>query len=885
MAVDDVTRTNPTGGDVAVDARGGARPFDPGVVLAGRYRIVGAIGRGGMGDVYRAEDLKLGVTVALKFLPAAVAREPQRLARFHGEVRHARAVSHANVCRVYDIVEADGHTFITMEYIDGEDLASLLRRIGRLSADKAVDFIRQICYGVAAAHDANILHRDLKPANIMIDGRGKVRITDFGLAGLREQFAGRELKAGTPAYMAPEQIERGEVSERTDIYALGLVLFEMVTGQRTFNARTIEEYCRLHTLETPTHPSSLINDLDPVIERVILRCLEKDPKERPNSALALAAALPGGDPLAAVLAAGEIPSPEMVAAAGEHQGLRPRVALAWFAAVVVGVLGLVFAAAPATLLNHVEAEHPPQVLAARAQELLERLGLPVADGERAYGLRLSDEAIETLRRREAGPPPDLGSARPAPVTFWYRFGPEGLIPTAEPLWVAWDHPPNREPGMIQVGMSLGGRLEHLHYVPPRAPAPAPDAPVTFEALLEAAGLSPAELAPIEPQRDPPSPCDAWQAWRTTEHYRGDPLEVEAGLLRGRAVYFAVQAAGAPAAEGDASAVAAGDEASGRMERAGNAVQHIRVGVLLVVIALSGTMAWRNTKLGRGDRRGALRVAAFVFATQVIAWLLVGADGGTLPAFVGLAYHMSAYAVLFALLSWVGYIAIEPYVRRRWPTVMISWTRLLAGRFTDPLLGRDALIGVAFGVLWGWLFLGGRFWCALIGAPAPLPQFGNPAAQLVTALGPAAWFGMLLSMLFSTLSWSILALLLLFAFRAVFRAQWLAIGAFIALFAVIYAFIAESAGGFSRPENVGLFISRVVVTVLLTVLLLRFGIVAATVGHVVLAVLVIFPLTTDAGAWYFPATATAVGLIIALAAFATHTSRAGQPLVARDLFDG
>jgi serine/threonine protein kinase len=144
--------------------------FPSGTMLAGRYRIVGLIGQGGMGEVYRANDLKLGQQVALKFLPATTAKNQQLVARFHAEVRIARQVSHPNVCRVYDIGEMDGSTFLSMEYVDGEDLRSLLRRIGRLPGDKAIEIARKLCAGLAAAHDKSVLHRDLKPANVMIDG-------------------------------------------------------------------------------------------------------------------------------------------------------------------------------------------------------------------------------------------------------------------------------------------------------------------------------------------------------------------------------------------------------------------------------------------------------------------------------------------------------------------------------------------------------------------------------------------------------------------------------------------------------------------------------------------------------------------------------------------
>lgn len=311
-------------------SKGGAPPpsgetfdeggFTPGTLLAGRYRIVGLIGRGGMGEVYRAQDLKLGQPVALKFLPETMQRDPARLERFLGEVRIARQVSHPNVCRVYDVGEADGRHFLSMEFVDGEDLASLLRRIGRLPADKGLDIARQICAGLAAAHERGVLHRDLKPANIMLDGRGKARLTDFGLAVAARDPRLQWEVAGTPAYMAPEQLAGGELTVRTDIYALGLVLYELFTGKRVFSAANLDELFRQHE-ERPDHLTSSAHDLDPAIERAVLRCLEEDSQRRPSSALAVAAALPGGDPLAVALAAGETPSPEMVAAAGETGGL------------------------------------------------------------------------------------------------------------------------------------------------------------------------------------------------------------------------------------------------------------------------------------------------------------------------------------------------------------------------------------------------------------------------------------------------------------------------------------------------------------------------------------------------------------------------------------
>src|SRR5579862_9052382 len=266
--------------------------FLPGALLAGRYRIVALLGRGGMGEVYRADDLTLGQQVALKFLPQAILDNPNALERFRNEVRIARRVSHPNVCRVYDLGEIEGNFFLSMEYIDGEDLGSLIRRIGRLPADKGLEIARKLCAGLYAAHEKGVLHRDLKPGNVMLDGRGQVLLTDFGLAGLADQIHGAEVRNGTPAYMAPEQLDGKEVTVKSDIYSLGLVLYETLTGKRPFESDTLAGLVEARKESSLANPSTLVKDLDPRVERVILRCLESDPQNRPSNALAVAAALP-----------------------------------------------------------------------------------------------------------------------------------------------------------------------------------------------------------------------------------------------------------------------------------------------------------------------------------------------------------------------------------------------------------------------------------------------------------------------------------------------------------------------------------------------------------------------------------------------------------------
>ena len=233
--------------------------FLPGMLLGKRYRIVTPVGQGGMGELYRTEDLRLGQTVALKFLPKTIAHVPDAWAQVEREVRIARQISHPNVCRVFDIGESSDVPFITMEFIDCEDLASLLKRIGRLNTDKGLQVAHQLCTGLSAAHELGIVHRDLKPANIMVDGRGRVRITDFGLAALVHELRQDQGRAGTLAYMAPEQLTGGQVTPRTDIYAAGLVMYELFSGRQAFPITKALDQHR----PSPVRLSSIIKGFDP----------------------------------------------------------------------------------------------------------------------------------------------------------------------------------------------------------------------------------------------------------------------------------------------------------------------------------------------------------------------------------------------------------------------------------------------------------------------------------------------------------------------------------------------------------------------------------------------------------------------------------------------
>ena len=680
-----------------------------------------------MGEVYRAEDLKLGNVVALKFLPASLQNDAAALAGFHAEVRNARQVSHPNVCRVYDIGEVNGQHFLTMEYIDGEDLASLLRRIGRLPADKALETAHQICAGLAAAHDCGLLHRDLKPANIMLDGRGRVRITDFGLALSHDDASGRSETAGTPAYMAPEQIGKGEASVRSDIYSLGLVFYELFTGRPPYQATTPIEWRRAHLESSPRALSSVVKDIDPVVETAILRCLQKDPARRPSSVRQVAAAFPGGDPLAAALAAGETPSPEMVAASGETEGLRPLVAWVLLAGVIVLVIAAVLLSAQTKLYRRVPLEKPPEELAVRARDILQSVGYSEPAVDTAMGF-YEGKPFYAISRNTIKSKTRWNHLETGAFVFWYRGSPRPLdshssSPDEPILGSVWtDDPPLDVSGMTLVQLNPLGRLMQFVAVPPQVEKPDGVAPsVDWAPLFSAAGLDPSKWPPAPPMWTPPVYSDARAAWTGSLAERPDiPMRIEAAAYRGKPVYFEL-----------IGPWTRPERMQPYQPTAGERVGFVMFIVLsLSVLVASAIFARQNLRLGRGDRRGASRLAVFVFAAWAVAAVFGAHHVLTFDEF-GLFLFSLSVGLFFFCCSWVLYIALEPYVRRRWPATLVSWSRLLAGGFRDPLVGRDVLAGCLLGAFSIVLVRLAWFVPAWLGYP-PIQPYTGPQWQFLGA---------------------------------------------------------------------------------------------------------------------------------------------------------
>ncbi len=265
--------------------------LERGKLFAGRYEVIEELGRGGMGSVYRVEDKKVHEEIALKLINTEIARDKKIIDRFSHELKVARQISHRNVCRMYDLGEAEGSHFITMEYVQGEDLRSLLKRIGRLPEDKALAIARQVAEGLAEAHHLGIVHRDLKPGNIMVDRAGNAKVMDFGIARSTKAkvVTATGLIIGTPDYMSPEQAEGKEVDGRSDIYSLGVILYEMTTGMVPFEGETALAVAMKHKSEAPRDPRELNPQISVALSVLILKCLEKDKEKRFQSASELSA--------------------------------------------------------------------------------------------------------------------------------------------------------------------------------------------------------------------------------------------------------------------------------------------------------------------------------------------------------------------------------------------------------------------------------------------------------------------------------------------------------------------------------------------------------------------------------------------------------------------
>ena len=834
--------------------------FVPGTILAERYRIVGLLGKGGMGEVYRADDLKLSQPVALKFLPDSYLSDGAALARFHREVRVARQVSHRNVCRVYDIGEIDGRHFLSMEFIKGEELSSLLRRIGRLPSDKAVQIARQICAGLAAAHENGILHRDLKPSNIMIDGEGNARITDFGLAGLAEEFRDDEVRSGTPAYMAPEQFDGVIPSVKSDIYSLGLVLYELFTGKRAFEASNLGELIRLRRSDTtPTTPTSIVKDLDPVVESIIDRCIQKDPARRPSSALQVAAALPGGDPIAAALAAGETPSPEMVAAAAKEGALQPRAAIVALGGVIALLLFLLLSSNFARFERNLPLEKPPEVLAERAREIITNLGYQNTPVDQASGFNFDLSFFRHIQNKTEDWQ-RVRSGQPLILYYWYKQAPRYLIPDGSILVLPWN-PPLTIASMTNVTLDPRGRLVAFERQPPQLEdvntSAVQPASTNWSPLFAAAGLDQTKFTPTESKWVPLMYADERASWQGQHADHPEiPIRIEAAAYRNRPVHFAI--------------IFPWDRPLRQEEQHSTGGERLAT-ILLFIVFLgvligAALLGRRNLQLGRSDRRGAFRLAMFMFCVSALGGLIGAHHVPNLSEELDVIFFITAYSLVTPALIWLLYIALEPQVRRRWPRLIISWTRLMAGNLRDPMVGRDVLLGGLLGIahtgaiVFGWLL---PHW---LGYPTAPPLLANT----LTLGGVRHMLALFLNQnLVASVFVGFAFLFFLLLLYMILRRELLAeIGLFVTVLTIEIAAFASASPRF-------VWVASILIAVIIVIMVARLGLLATMVAQLVFFLTAFYPMTTDFSVWYASSTAFALTIVLGLAIYGFYTSLGGQ----------
>lgn len=838
--------------------------YAPGTSILDRYRIVAKLGHGGMGEIYRADDVVLGEPVALKFLREGSAASKEMLLN---ELKLARQIAHPNVCRLYDVGEIDGRFFLSMEYIDGEDLASLLQRIGRLPSDRTLVLARQLFSGLAAAHAKGVVHCDVKPANIMVDGRGNARLTDFGIAHLEDvSDESGLLGPGTPAYMAPERLLGQRASVRGDLYSLGLVLYEMCTGVHPFGHLSRHRLIEAQLKSDPPPPSTLV-DIDPALERLIQQCLEKEPQDRPASALTVAAALSNSDPLELALAIGETPPPELVAQSRAADVLTPWQATFWGGAILVILALVLITADAARQWDEAELHFPPEVMAQKARELLENLGWknsPSSSGQEAFGYLQNPSA----------PAAPQGSSAPgtSSLLFWFRQSQRPIVPMEigqllDSVRVGPYDPPNgRFAGDTLILLHPTGWLDHFELRPYRSADETLPRATDFRPLLTAAGLTLDDFTADEQAAFlPPFFVDQLATLKGESRQLPTlPLTLRVASFQGKPVYFRMTAeALSPPAENPPPHSFFADF---RVFEDFNAWYDL----LYILAALTAIpLARFNLRRGRGDRRGAWRLASFVFLTKVAIFFFDGFFVLDLRTQWALVNLQVGQALLDAGLAWVFYLALEPYVRRIWPHTLITWTRLLAGRFEDRLLARHVLIGLGFGVFWALCLQLDALAPGWLGQETAVTNANANATAINNALSTGVVLATFATHLQSAIYNSVFSLLLLVVMRFLWRRAWAA-----TLTYVLAATLLYSHGGATFFPS--LLLVGLIPAVGEAFLLVRFGLVSLAAATFTTTVLNAFPLTLDRQFWFATSGHAAVVLILAMAALALRRAAHDPP---------
>ena len=675
----------------------------PGDLLANRYRILSFIGQGGMGHVYEAEDTVLRQRVALKFLRPEFSDNSLLLHQLHVEVETARRVTHKNVCRVHDIVEtkvSSGGTlhFITMEFVEGESLARLRSRKETMPTATALSICSQISAGLAAVHGGSVIHRDIKPGNILIDRYGNIKLADFGLA-IDLHKATTVAFAGTPGYIAPEIVAGGECTELSDIYSLGVVCFELLTGDSPGKG-------------SASQASDLRKarpDLTDATCRLIVSCLAPNPAERPPNVIEVLKGIPLDDALDAALARGDIPTPEMVAEAGSDEPIHLWNFLPVFLVVCIALLGIWLVAPYGDFLGYARPVLSPAAMEQKSKNLLHQFGY--LDSRRAAVFVLSNN-ISLLDyfsfMKDPNQKQGLRWAGQGSLLLSYRVSDaDSIFPTRirngtgdseESSFASIADPSPVLPGMRMVVVDSNGHLirllanptlgelrrqsdQNAMWISHRQP--------DWQGMLMTTGVDLKSIKEITGSEYvstvPPFPFTTIRVWRA--HYIGHPefpLIVEASAWQDHFDWIAVRAPWNASPE----------------EKGQPALARIGVPIIILCcLAMAAITARYNLRHRRGDTRSALRLASI---SAVFCLLVSGAGwypgNGSIVERIDWMFLEIESALTIGAGIWLAYVAVEPLARVRIPRLLISSSKLLRGKWDSPLVGKEMILGSTLAVV-------------------------------------------------------------------------------------------------------------------------------------------------------------------------------------------
>lgn len=797
--------------------------FKQGTIISGRYYIESLIGKGGMGAIYKARDQLLNIPVAVKFL---LSHSDDHVAQMLNEVRFARSITHPTICRVYDIGSMDSLFYFTMELIEGEDLTSLLRRIGRLSTDKVLDISRQLCAGLAAAHSKGILHRDLKPANIMIDREGKIKITDFGLATSMDWRRQEDGPVGTLLYMAPEQFSGGELDERSDIYALGMVLYELITGKPPYKNREILKLYQEKMENLIIPPQDLVSDVPISLQAVILKSLDPIPDLRPANALEVATRLPGIDALHVAHQAGVTPRPEMVALGEGLVWNTAPVRWTLFALLPLLLAGILLISDRSTGIGHLQHLKAPEILADRCEGILAQLDYAGTVRWTDYGFipnvhpKGAEDAVLFwyLQHREANRPVLFAQTRQVALN-----SPDITKDTARLLILL-----NASQQLIMFNLESSIVLDHSR-----------DIPIDWADMLALSGIQSARTKVAQTYL-PRVFADRRHAWESDNpDQSGQTLCIEAAEFENRPVYYSI----APC--DDHFELPDSEPVWFR-----NVTSLLSFPITLFLIGWTIFLGIRNYREGRSDNLGGKRLIISFFVVTLIAGLL--SYGHIAHPFETDTDSGLMLLIGWPVLVWLCYMALEPFARKHCSHTLIAWSRFLQGQMGDRAVGFSILAGASFGSLGALIGKLDRLIPDWIGTSAPLPF--KDIIILNSCINTRLLASTFLYLIPSATTISITALFILVLLYSRIPSRTYASAIFVLFYSLFWG-----VDGTHFP--ISILSTGLVLGMLTLFVVFHFGLLTTIIGTFVGHVLWIYPITLNTQSWFSEIGFMTIGFVL------------------------